>query len=96
MEHLGWVMFGKAIVVALWLVVVERWTAFRRARRENGLPMKQRRDGVYVVSDWTSLIERAFALGRDAFFWLWIAGMTFLVVGLVVLGKARFGAWLFS
>lgn len=58
--------------------------------------MRQRRDGVYVVSDWTAWVERSVIFAREALFWLWVAAMTFLLGGWLLLGREQFGAWLFS
>lgn len=56
---IGWVMFGKALVLAIAVAIGERWKAFRLARREAGLPLRKNRQGVYVVFDWTHYVERA-------------------------------------
>ena len=67
MLGIGWVMFGKAIVVAVWVVIVERWQAYRRRRRQDGLPLKySRKHGIYVVSDWTANVDRGAVWMRNS------------------------------
>jgi len=77
---LGFVMFGKALVLALWLCLVERWEAFRKGR---GLPLRQNRRGVYVVSDWTTKVNAAARLIRNVNYALmvliWIVVLWFSV-----------------
>lgn len=61
MSGIGAVMFGKALVLAVWVVLVECWQAYRKRRIDEGLPLKKNRKGVYVVSDWTAKVD-AFAV----------------------------------
>lgn len=74
---IGWIMFWKAVVVAVWIVIVERWVAFRRRRQQEGLPMRySRRSDSYVVHDWTDWVNTAFRWGKYAFFayaaYIWV------------------------
>lgn len=77
---IGAVMFGKAIVIAVWIIIVERWDAYRKRRHETGLPLKQnRKTGVYEVSDWTVWINRTFLAGKYLIFalgLLWWAALS--------------------
>ena len=58
MLSIGWVMFGKAVVLAIWIAAVECWRSFKRRRIENGLPMRRNRDGVYVPDDRIERLEK--------------------------------------
>lgn len=77
---LGFVMFGKALLLALWLFLVERWEAFRKGRT---LLLKQNRQGVYVVKDWTAKVNAAARFIRNANYALmvliWIVVLWFSV-----------------
>lgn len=80
---LGFAMFGKALVLSLWLFLVERWDAFRKRRADRGLLLRQNQQGVYVVSDWTTKVSAAARLIRNANYALmvliWIVVLWFSV-----------------
>lgn len=58
MLSIGWVMFWKAVVVAVWLAITESWLAYRKRRKAQGLPMRySRRIDAYVESDWTEWLD---------------------------------------
>lgn len=59
MAGIGVVLFGKSLIVTLWASAVESWHSFRKKRAENGLPLRQGKDGVYRPHDWTQWVETA-------------------------------------
>lgn len=65
---LGFTMFCKALVLTLWSFLVDGWEAYRKRRTERGLPLKQGRNGVYVVSDWTLWVNATARGIRNASF----------------------------
>lgn len=77
MLSIGWVIFWKSIVVALWAALAEHWAEFRKRRAANGLQLKQNRRGVYVVSDWAARVENALRRAWNIALWLTIANMIF-------------------
>lgn len=54
---MGVVMFGKALVLALYAAFDIWWSGFKKRHREHGLPMRQGKDGVYRPHDWTHIAE---------------------------------------
>ena len=79
---IGWVMFGKAIVLALWAVIAERWQAAKKRAATN--LVLDPATGRYVPDDRLVRIEkwlrRAFYAGLAVMvvvaagvFWLFIA-----------------------
>lgn len=81
---IGWVMFGKAIVLAIAIFIGERWKAFRKRRSEQGLPMRKNRKGVYVVFDWAAVVERTAVR-------VWNMHLDFFIVATIAL--AIYGWW---
>ena len=59
MLSLGWVVFWKAVVVALFGAATEAWFDFRKKRAQQGLPLRQDENGVYVPYDWAEKVELA-------------------------------------
>jgi hypothetical protein len=51
MSHFAWVMFWKAVVVALWVAGLETWRASKARHREKGMELRQNRRGTYVPYD---------------------------------------------
>ena len=85
---IGWIMFWKAVVVAVWIVIVERWVAFRRRRQQEGLPMRySKRSDSYVVHDWTDWVNTAFRWGKYAFFAFALAIWTTLSIAFLFWGR---------
>lgn len=87
MLSIGWVVFWKSVVVAVWIAIVAQWAAFRKRRAEKGLPLTlDKRTGVYVVKDWPDRVERVFRFGRNAVyaytFFLWTLIAIVIVFGL--------------
>lgn len=70
---IGWVMFGKSVAMAIVLAIGAWWKSFRAKRKARGLPMRQNRQGVYVVFDWANYVER-FAVR------LWNGLLDFLII----------------
>ncbi len=49
MLSIGWVMFWKAVVVAVWVAIVERWQSARRKSRAAGVKLRlDPKTGTYV------------------------------------------------
>jgi hypothetical protein len=65
MSGIGVVMFGKALVLALWLFIVDRWNAYRASRV---LTLRQNRQGVFVANDWTATVNNAFRYARNTIY----------------------------
>lgn len=81
-------MFWKAVVVAVWVAIVARWTAFRKRRQREGLPLvRNKRTGVYEVSDWTETVERGAIWSRNAIYGLVLVWWTLLGGGYVLYGR---------
>lgn len=73
-------MFGKAVVLALWVAIIGGWSAFKKRRAEAGLPLKKnRRTGVYQVDDWPEKVDRTFRFGRNTLFAVLYAWWAFLL-----------------
>lgn len=65
---IGWVIFWKAVVVAVWAAAFARYRAFKRKRKERGLPLRlDVRRGVYVVDDRLERFERNAKLAAYIF-----------------------------
>lgn len=94
---LGIAMFGKALVLGAWVFIVSRWDAYRQRRMARGLSLKQNRQGVYEVSDWTLKVNRAarvFAISMMTLSAVW--SLTLLAIVLIGGREAgtRFITWL--
>lgn len=90
---IGWVIFWKCVVVGVWAGIAARWAAYRKRRHEEGLSLKQNRDGVYVVSDWTRHVDTGAIWIRNAVygftFALWtVMGGTYVFFGREPLERA--------
>lgn len=60
--HIGMVMFFKGIAVATGATVLERYRAFKKRRREKGIPLRlDKRRNAYVADD---RLERAETLAK--------------------------------
>ena len=61
---LGEVMFWKAIVLAIGVLIAERWYAFKKKRNDYGIPLKQdAKTGTYKPDDWPERLERGLIKG---------------------------------
>jgi hypothetical protein len=78
MSSLGVMMFGKALIVAVWGGIASAWASFRKERAERGIPLKQDKNGVYVPNDWAAKVEGAARFIGRAF-------MTMIYIEWVVL-----------
>lgn len=69
---IGLVMFWKAVVLAIWATIVERWQAYRQHRKAQGIVLVQDpRTGVYRAKvDWPEVLERSLIIGRNALYTL--------------------------
>lgn len=84
---IGWVLFFKSIVVAIWAAIVESWDAFRQRRAEKGIPLRLNRRGVYEARDWAATVENVVRfIGRVGMFIAAIA----MVFGLCATVYVRF------
>lgn len=81
---IGWIIFWKSVVLAVFAALLERWTAFREKRAKQGLPLRySRKKGRYVVFDWTAYAERFARALRTALylmagFWVAILASSYL------------------
>lgn len=67
---IGWVMFWKAVVLAIWAVAVERWQSAKEARREAGIELRfNKQTGLHEPY---CPYSRAEKIGRRV---LWIVGV---------------------
>ncbi len=74
MQHLAGVMFFKGLILALALAFGGWWTAFRKRRAQNGLPLRRNRiTGVYEVKDWTATVERGAIGIWEGVIWFTVA-----------------------
>lgn len=82
MASIGVVMFGKAVVMAGWIIAAERYQSYKEKRRSDGVTLKHdARRGIYY--DPILRFEKRVKLG------LWIIGVplglyTLLVTGLII------------
>jgi hypothetical protein len=64
---IGWVMFWKAVVIAVWIALVARYRAMKTRRREKGVTLVfDTRRGVYLdpLERWEGRVKVAvYALG---------------------------------
>lgn len=59
MLSIGWVMFWKAVVIAVWVAICEAWSAFKAKRASNGIPLRlDRKTGAYTPDDWPQKVDR--------------------------------------
>lgn len=66
MLSIGWVMFWKAVVIAVWAATCEAWSAFKAKRAANGIPLRlNKQTGVYTPDDWPQAVERYVKLAGD-------------------------------
>ena len=100
MLSIGWVMFWKAVVVAVWILIVERWASFRKRRRDDGLPLKlNRRTGAYEVRDWTGNVDRSVLFLRNCIYAVGLTLWTALGAGYLYDGRDGMKVvvdWIFS
>ena len=76
------VMFGKGLLVALWLFVVDRWEAYRASRT---ITLRANKHGVFVARDWTMRVNVICRYVRNAVYMMmfatWIVLAYFLTRG---------------
>lgn len=82
----GWILFWKCIVVAVWIAIVDRWQAYRKKRRDEGLPLRKNANGVYEVHDWTEHVDTTARWLRNACYGLVLAFWTLLAGTYVFFG----------
>lgn len=58
MTSIGIVMFGKAVILAVWAIGSDRYKDFKRKHYANGQPMRLNRKGVYVPDNRFALFEK--------------------------------------
>lgn len=93
---IGLVMFWKAVVMAVWAAIVERWQAYRAHRKEQGIQLVlDPRTGVYRAKvDWPEVLERSLRIGRNAVYTFiaitWAVGIAYYLSG----KNETFRAWI--
>lgn len=83
---IGFIMFGKALILSIWGGIVESWFAYRKRRAVEGLPLRKNAQGVYVPRDWAADVE-AFVRGLGRF--IVVVGIVNLVVLMTLLAYRK-------
>lgn len=56
--EIGLTIFLKSLVVGIWVIIVERWLAFKERRKAKGIPLKlNSKTGIYSADDWPEKVE---------------------------------------
>lgn len=71
--NLGLVMFGKAVIIGIAVIALERWQSFKKQRIEAGIELKLNpKTGRYEPSNWPETFEFWF----KRIFWTAVALIT--------------------
>ncbi len=67
---IGFVMFGKAVVLGLWAVLVSLWKHWKARRNERGIPLRyDKRRSSYVADDWPERVEIVLYRAKVVLLW---------------------------
>lgn len=79
---IGWIMFWKAVVVAVWIAVLERYRAYKARRRVSGIVMQYdaRRGCYYDPLERTEKRLKTVLIAIGGAFLLYTALVVYLIV----------------